>query len=155
MNATILTTLLVATAVAAPTWMVRRKKQGLPFKARWLMTVGLLMTPIFLAKWLAPAAWMDIRTMPDLFWYLTVLPFVLGIAALGGGLLVFLAQILGAFFGVLSVANSKTSESRTGISVPNDPNSWYFGFFGNHNDTAYGPFNMDEEFDGTAYDRYR
>jgi hypothetical protein len=101
MNATMLTTLLVATAVAAPAWMLLRKKQGLPFKARWLMTVGLLMAPIFLAKWLAPTAWMDIRTMPDLFWYLTVLPFVLGIAALGGGLLVFLAQILGAFLGAI------------------------------------------------------
>jgi hypothetical protein len=95
----------VATAVAAPTWMVWRKKQGLPFKARWLMAVGLLMAPIFLAKWLAPAAWMDIRTMPDLFWYLTVLPFVMGIAALGGGLLVLAALLIGAFFNALGEAD--------------------------------------------------
>jgi hypothetical protein len=141
MNSTMLTTLLVATAVATPVWMIWRKKQYLPFKARWLMAVGLLMAPIFLAKWLAPAAWMDIRTMPDLFWYLTVLPFVLGIAVLGGGLLVFLALFIGIFFDTLGEvewpedADDSTCKSRS--IIPSDPNVWFFGLAGNCEDDDY------------------
>jgi hypothetical protein len=65
------------------------------------MALALLISPIFLAKWLAPAGWMDMRTMPDFFWYVVALPFLLGIASFGGGLLLFIGLILHAFFNAL------------------------------------------------------
>jgi cation transport ATPase len=138
MNATMLTTPLMGTAVATPAWMVLQKKYGQPHKARGLMVVGLLMAPIFLAKWLAPAAWMVIRTMSDLFSYQTVLPFVLGIAVLVGGLLVFLVQILGAFLNALGDVDwlnvEDDSTCYTQSIIPNDPNVWFFGLAGDYDD---------------------
>jgi hypothetical protein len=135
MNATMLTTLIVATAVVTLAWMIWQKKHKQPFMARWLLTVGLLLAPIFLAKWLAPAAWLDIRTMPDLFWYLTVLPFLVAVSSIGGGLLLFFGQILGAFFNVLGDAewSGDDEDKYLGVAKAYDPydfyNDWYYRFY--------------------------
>jgi predicted membrane metal-binding protein len=86
------------TGLGTLAWIGWHKHYGKPWFIRWLIALVLLMTPIFLAKWLAPAAWMDIRTIPGFFWYLVVLPFLLGLASFGGGLLLFIGLIIHGFF---------------------------------------------------------
>lgn len=138
MNATLLNTLLATTGLGALAWIVWQKQHDRPWLAKWLITMSLLALPIFLAKWLAPAAWMDIRTMPTLFWYLTVLPFVLGIATLGGGLLVFLVQILGTFFSTIGTADWPDEEvdDSPGFNDLINPldwnNDWKYNFHRNN-----------------------
>jgi hypothetical protein len=140
MNATMLNTLLITTAVATPVWMIWRKIKGRPFIARWLFTVGALLLPIILAKFLAPAAWMDIRTMPTPFWFLTGLPFLLGVSALGGGLIVFIGKILNSFFNRLDAVKFEflgkpkhDDDQYLGVAKAYDPfdfyNDWTYRFY--------------------------
>lgn len=76
--------------------------------------------------------------MPDLFWYLAVLPFVIGIAALGGGLIFLLALFIGIFFDALSNVewpeDTDDSACQSRSIIPSDPNVWFFGLARNSDD---------------------
>ncbi|MCU7859679.1 MAG: hypothetical protein KZQ86_07570 [Candidatus Thiodiazotropha sp. (ex Lucinoma kastoroae)] len=126
MNATLFTTLLTATALATLVWIVRQKKHDRPWKARWLLAIGLLAMPALLMESFAPADWeATLRTWPRIISTLIFVPFLAALAALVGGVIVLLAPIVGAFFSAFgeiemdwSDASSQDDDSGYDIADP-------------------------------------
>ncbi|MEW8048438.1 MAG: hypothetical protein AB2805_18305 [Candidatus Thiodiazotropha sp.] len=108
MNATLLNILLAATGLGTLAWIVWQKKNGRPWLAKWLMAIALLALPIVLTKFLGPAAWTDIQTMPVLIKYLAAVPLLMAVAVLCGGLLVALASAVGLFVNSLDQVEWKS-----------------------------------------------
>lgn len=98
MDKTFLITLLISAALAMPVWMAQRKVHKRPWLVGWLFVVGLLILPYGLTIWLHPD-WLN-HPMPDMTKYLVVLPALLSLCALGGGLAYLLAPLaLALLFG--------------------------------------------------------
>jgi hypothetical protein len=93
--------LLSATSLSTLIWILWEKKQGRNWFGRWLAALGILMIPLILAKWLAPAAWMAPFTMPFFIKVFAALPFSFGLASVVGVLLFIVGLIMHAVFDAL------------------------------------------------------
>lgn len=152
MNATLLNILLAATGLGTLAWIVWQKKNGRPWLAKWLMAIALLALPIVLTKFLGPATWTDIRTMPALIKYLAAVPLLMAVAVLCGGLLVALASAVGLFVNSLDQIEWKSrgnDETTYGQSEGyfDWPSGWYSGYIYNVDTDYYKVFPDDYDED--------
>jgi hypothetical protein len=114
MTEDLLIILLSATSLGTLIWILWEKKQGRNWFGRWLVALGILMIPLILVKWLAPAAWMAPFTMPFFIKVFAALPFSFGLASFGGGLLLLFGLIINAIIeGLGDVDWSRTRSEST------------------------------------------
>lgn len=91
MDKIILNTLLITTALAIPVWMAWRTTNKRPWLGGWILVVGLLALPFGLTAWLHPE-WLN-HPVAGSIKNLVVLPALLSLCALGGGLVYLVAPL--------------------------------------------------------------
>lgn len=141
MDKIILNSLLITVALAMPIWMAWRKANKLPWLGGWLLVVGFLSLPFGLTLWLHPE-WLN-HPVTDSVKHLVVLPALLSLCTLGGGLVYLVAPLvltlllsggktLGQAFKDMKWRQDDENGGRTYSDLINPfdwKNDWKYGFY--------------------------